>query len=76
MMLGTHQENTNDAMRANTLTLIKSNEENPMAKVSNVQIQEIRDLKETGLSQKKIGEKYGIHQSQVSRYWNNKTRKI
>jgi hypothetical protein len=74
MKLGTHKENTRDALNSNTLTLLKSNEENPMSKLTNQQINEIKLLKGTGITQKEIGERYAINQSQVSRYWNNKTR--
>lgn len=74
MKLGDHKENTRDALNSNTLTLLKSNEENPMSKLTNEQINEIKLLKGTGITQKEIGKIYGINQSQVSRYWNNKTR--
>jgi len=74
MKLGTSKENTNDAMRSNTLTLLKPNEEHPLSKLSNLQVQEIRSLKNTGVTQREIADRYGINASQVSRYWNNKTR--
>ena len=45
-----------------------------MSKLSNEKIIEIKLLKCKGITQKKIAEIYGINQSQVSRYWNNKTR--
>lgn len=76
MKLGTSKENTNDAMKAKTLTLLKSGEANPNSKLTDIKIQEIMDLKGSGRSQKDIAAEYGIHQAQVSRYWNNKTRKI
>lgn len=72
MKLGSHRENTRDALNSNTLTLLKSNEENTMSKLTNEQMNKL--LKGTGITQKEIGERYAINQSQVSRYWNNKTR--
>jgi DNA-binding transcriptional regulator YiaG len=76
LKLGLPNENTRDAMKSNTLTLMKSNEENPMSKLSNNQITEIRALKGTGLTQREVAERYNINPSQISRYWNNKTRKL
>ena len=76
MRLGSKKDNTLDAMKENTLNLLKSNEENHMSKLKNKEVLEIRELKNNGLSQKEIGKKYGINQSQVSRYLNNKTRII
>ena len=45
-----------------------------MSKLNNKEIIEIKLLKGTGITQKEIAIKYNINQSQVSRYWNNKTR--
>ena len=42
MKLGTHKENTNDAFKSNTLTLLKSNEDHPLSKLTNEQIKEIK----------------------------------
>jgi hypothetical protein len=74
MKLGTSKENTKDALDSNTLVLLKSNEENPMSKLTNIQINEIKLLKGSGITQKEIAKIYCINQSQVSRYWNNITR--
>jgi DNA invertase Pin-like site-specific DNA recombinase len=74
MKLGTCKENTNDAMCSNTLTLLKPNEKHPLSKLTDLQVQEIRSLKGIGITQREIAEKYGISSSQVSRYWNYKTR--
>jgi DNA-binding transcriptional regulator YiaG len=74
LKLGTSKENTKDALNENTLCLYKNNEENPNSKLSNEQIDEIRKLKNSNLSQKKIALIYNINQSQISRYFNNKTR--
>ena len=75
MKLGTEKENTWDAMKDNTLTLLKSNEKNPQSKLSNTKIKEIIALKNSGRTQYDISREYGINQSQVSRYWNKITRK-
>lgn len=74
LKLGSFKENTKDALNDNTLCLYKNNEENPNSKLSNEQIEEIRKLKNSNLSQKKIALIYNINQSQISRYFNNKTR--
>jgi predicted XRE-type DNA-binding protein len=76
MKLGTFKENTNDALKDGTLHIYKSNEQNPMSKLSNEQIIEINSLKGSGLTQKEIAQRYNVNQSQISRYWNTKTRKI
>lgn len=57
-----------------TIRLIKSNEQNHMSKLSNIQVHEIMKLKDSGITQKSLAIKYGINISQISRYWNNKTR--
>lgn len=74
LQLGTPKENTKDAKIADTLHMIGDNESNHMSKLSNEQIQEIIALKNTGISQRQVAKKYHINQSQISRYWNNKTR--
>ena len=75
MKLGTPKENTNDALKENTLTLMGSGENNPVSKLKDKQVAEIIALKGGTLTQKEIAAMYGIHQSQVSRYWNKRTRK-
>lgn len=45
-----------------------------MTKLSDNEVLEIIKLKQEGLTQSKIALIYNIHQSQVSRYLNNKTR--
>lgn len=74
MQLGYPKENTNDAMKANTLNLMKGNEQNPMSKLTDDQVKQVRDLKNSGKSQREVAKMFNIHQSQVSRYWNLKTR--
>jgi DNA-binding transcriptional regulator YiaG len=76
LKLGTSRENTNDAMISKTLTLYEHNEKNSMSKLTNDKIKEIRNLKNSNFTQKQIANMYGINQSQISRYWNNKTRKF
>jgi DNA-binding transcriptional regulator YiaG len=76
LKLASSKENTNDAMQSKTLSLYKTNEDNPKCKLSNKEVQEIRELKNSGLSQKEIARMYNINQSQISRYINNKTRLI
>lgn len=74
LRLGSSKENTEDALRANTLRLLESNENNPMSKLTDLEVNEIKLLKGRGISQKEIALRYNINQSQISRYWNNKTR--
>jgi hypothetical protein len=74
MKLGTSRENTLDAMKENNLRLMESNEKNPMSKLPNQMVQEILALKNFDKTQKEIARIYGINPSQVSRYWNRKTR--
>jgi DNA-binding transcriptional regulator YiaG len=76
LKLGTSKENTHDAILSETLILYKENEKNPMSKLTNDQIKEIRNLKNSKYTQKEIANMYSINQSQISRYWNNKTRKF
>jgi hypothetical protein len=49
LKLGTHKENSQDALKDGTLNVLKPNENNHMSKLSNSQVQEVRDLKGTGL---------------------------
>ncbi len=59
MKIGLPKENTNDATKANTLTLMKSHEENPMSKLINTQVAEIRALRNSGKSQREIAQMFG-----------------
>lgn len=74
LKLSNSKENTKDAMDSTTLCLYKNNENNPNSKLSNKEVEQIRQLKNSNLTQKEIAEIFQINQSQVSRYWNNKTR--
>jgi len=81
LRLGTPKENIEDSKRDGTKGECKVGAENHNAKLTDDKIKEIIALKdnrkdENGktLSQREIAEKYGIHQSQISRYWNDVTR--
>lgn len=76
LKLGSFSENTKDAIKDKTLNVFKTNEENPFSKLRNEEVLEIISLKNKGLTQTEVAKMYNIHQSQVSRYWNNKTRKL
>lgn len=75
LYLGTPKQNMQDALNAGTKYKSPSGENNWKSKLSNNIIQEIKNLKDnTELSQKEIAIKYNVNQSQISRWWNNKTR--
>jgi hypothetical protein len=74
LYLGTPKQNTHDAIRSGTKVKAPRGETNYKAKLSNVQVEEIKKLKDTGVSQTEVGKKYKVNQSQVSRWWNEKTR--
>lgn len=74
--LGTSKDNTSDSIREDTKYKVPSGETNPKAILSDAMIQEIKQLKlTTTLPQKEIAKLYGVHQSQISRWWNGITRK-
>lgn len=75
MYLGTPKENTKDCFELGNKNKAASGEKNPNATLSNEIVQEIKNLKgNTDKSQKSIALEYGVNQSQISRWWNNKTR--
>lgn len=45
------------------------------AKLSQIQITEIRALKESGISQRKLATKYGVEHKTIGRIWQGKTWK-
>ena len=49
LRLGSSKENTQDALRANTLRLLESNENNPMSKLTDLEVNEIKLLKGSGI---------------------------
>jgi predicted XRE-type DNA-binding protein len=68
----TAKENTEHAFR---IGLIKSGEEANHAKITDVQVDEIRQLlKQNEYSQEQIGAMYGVHQGTISRIKLNKFR--
>jgi DNA-binding transcriptional regulator YiaG len=60
---GTHQENQRDALRHGTR---KTGELSPNAKLSNQQVDEIRQLRESGVAPSVIARRFGINDSYVS----------
>lgn len=74
--LGSAQQNTQDAMNDCTKYKMPCGQQNINATLSDAIVEEIKALKgNTTLSQSQIAKKYGVSQSQISRWWNNKTRK-
>ncbi len=75
LRLGTHLENMKDRMKSGHYkNMIGSNNMN--AKMSDSQVLEIRNLYAEGnMSQSEIAKMFGIHQTQVSRYVRNETRR-
>lgn len=76
MYLGTPKDNMQDALREGTKYKAPRGEKNLRAKLSDKQVQDIKNMKgNTNMSQKEIASIYNIHQSQISRWWNQVTRK-
>jgi predicted XRE-type DNA-binding protein len=77
MYLGTPKDNMQDALRDGTKNKAPSGEQNYNATVLDKKIKEILDELEKGeLSQSQLAKKYGVVQSQISRWKNKKTRTI
>ena len=75
MYLGTPKENTKDCIEHGNKNKAKSGQQNHNAILSDLTVQEIKNLKgKTTKTQKEIALEYGVNQSQISRWWNNKTR--
>lgn len=74
LYLGTPKQNTQDCIKNGNKYKTKSGEDNHNAVLKDEIVEIIKKLKNSGLSQKEIAEKYGVNQSQISRWWNNKTR--
>jgi DNA-binding transcriptional regulator YiaG len=73
--LGTPKDNMQDAINDNTKNKPPKGENNWQAKLSDNMIREIRNMKgNTILSQKEIAAKYGVHQTQISRWWRGTSR--
>jgi len=74
LYLGTAKQNTIDCIKDGNKNKAKSGEDNHNAVLSDELIEHIKSLKGTGVYQYEIAKKYGVNQSQISRWWNNKTR--
>lgn len=73
--LGTPKSNMQDAVIDGTKYKAPKGEKNWKSKLSDDQIKEIRSLKgNTTMTQREIAAKYGVNQSQISRWWNETTR--
>lgn len=72
MYLGTPKENIQDCIRDGNKYEIKSGENNPNSTVSNETVEFIKSLKGK-TTQSQIAKEYNV--SQISRWWNGKTRK-
>ena len=64
LRIGTPRENTRDLMERGTFYSVQ-----PRRKLSQEQVQKIRLLKGSSLSQHKIALDFGINQAQISRIW-------
>lgn len=76
---GTSQENSYDRDKIHKTGKLpdNSNEKNPMCKLSDKQVQEVRKLSRTGkFTQRCLAEKYNVCQSQISLIVNNKLRAV
>lgn len=76
---GSHQENVSDRDKIHKTGKLpdNSNENNGMCKLSDKQIQEIRDLYKTSkFTQKQVAKEYNVSQAHTSVIVNNKTRII
>lgn len=72
LFLGTAKDNIQDAIKKNRLCI---GERNHMTVLSNKQVKQIFSLAQSGLSQTKIAEKFGVGQPHISKILNNKRRK-
>jgi hypothetical protein len=68
LFLGTSKDNTSDAMEKGRMrSYFLPKENHPMAKLNEIDVEEIKNLHNLGFSQNYIAEKFKINQSQVSR---------
>ena len=74
LYLGTAKQNTKDSIEDETKNKAKKGEDNHNAILLDELVEYIKSLKGSGISQYEIANKYGVNQSQISRWWNNKTR--
>lgn len=76
LYLGTPKHNMQDALKDGTKNKTPSGEENYNATVSNDQVKQALALKNSSLTQKEIASLFGVNQSQISRWFNKKTRSL
>lgn len=75
MYLGTPKENIRDCILDGNKNKFYSGENNPNSIISDETVKHIKSLKnKTTKTQKELAKIYGVNQSQISRWWNNKTR--
>lgn len=74
LYLGTPKQNTRDCIIDENKNKAKTGEDNHNSLINNDNVKFIKSLKGCGKFQYEIAKEYGINQSQISRWWNNKTR--
>ncbi len=75
LYLGTPKQNIEDCIKDGNKNKAKSGQDNHNAVLTDDIIEHIKSLKISGRSQKDIAQEFGVNQSQISRWWNNKTIK-
>jgi hypothetical protein len=74
LYLGTPKQNTKDCIDSGYKNKAENGENNHNAVLTNDTVDIIMGLKNSGRLQKDIARQYGVNQSQISRWWNKKTR--
>ena len=75
LYLGTPKQNTRDCINEGNKSKAEKGERNHNAILTNKEVEEIKNMKgNTTKTQKQIAKEYGVNQSQISRWWNGKTR--
>lgn len=77
LYLGTQKQNIKDCINNGNKNKAASGEKNHNAILTDEvvkHIKNLKDLKDSKRSQKDIAHEYGVNQSQISRWWNCKTR--
>jgi hypothetical protein len=74
LYLGTPRDNMQDALRDGTKAKAPKGEDNYNATVSNEAVNKALALQNSALTQKEIATIIGVNQSQISRWFNKKTR--
>ncbi len=70
---GTHKQNMEDLARAGNRRLPRGDQHHG-TKVTNQQVQEIRKLRQSGITRRIVAEQFGISITHVTRICNNKAR--